>query len=194
MKFLVSDKISEVCNCVEQLIARSDSLFECLNEAGQYLAMDSERLIWIFKSVCDSWRGILVEIKHLRSERALLLSCRNTMLKRVLEDCLQDYEMGLSVVEALDDTLSQAYYEHKVLGNLTNIASLCLWQSEYCKQYPLKKVNMQLVEKLNLIQYEILCIEEIISSLTETKKIIVNKDRDTISGLIVFLSLLFIFG
>lgn len=164
----MSDKISEACNCVEQLIARSDSLFECLNEAGQYLAMDPERLIWIFKSVSDSWRGILVEIKHLRSESALLLSCTNTNLKRVLEDCLQDYEMGLSVVEALDDTLSQAYYEYEVSGssgNLANIAPFCLWQSEYCRKYPfIKKANMQLVEKLNLIQYEILRIEEIISS------------------------------
>ncbi|MEE1085718.1 MAG: hypothetical protein U0L05_00880 [Schaedlerella sp.] len=54
MEFLMSDKISDVCNCVEQLISQSNSLFECLNKAGQYLAMDPEMLMWIFKSIYDS--------------------------------------------------------------------------------------------------------------------------------------------
>lgn len=165
MEFLTSNQISGICRRVEKIGSQNDNLFECLNESGQYLAMDPEKIIWIFRNIRNSGREILGELKHLRNEK--FFSCVDTNLKRTLEDCIQENEMVLSVVEALDDTLSQAYYEYEVSGasgNLANIAPLCLWQSEYCRQYPyIKKINMQLVRKLNLIQYEILRIEEIIS-------------------------------
>ncbi len=163
---LVSDKISQVCNYVEQTFSQMEDLFEVLNESEQYLAVNPEKLTWIFRDIRNLWREKLGELNHLRNEK--FFSYVDTNLKRTLEDCIQESERVLSVVEALNDTLSQAYYEYEVSGtsgNLANIAPLCMWQSEYCKQYPIvKKANMQLVEKLKLIQYEILRIEEIMSS------------------------------
>ncbi len=164
---LVSNKISRVCNYVEQTFSQMKDLFEVLNESEQYLAMNPEKLIRIFQRICDYWRSILAELKQLRKDILFSFDVEGN-LKRTLEDCIKENEMVLSVVEVLDDTLRQAYYEYEVSGtsgNLANIAPLCMWQSEYCKQYPIvKKANMQLVEKLKLIQYEILRIEEIMSS------------------------------
>lgn len=163
---LVSNKISRVCNYVEQTFSQMKDLFEVLNESEQYLAVNPEKLTSIFRDIRNSWREKLGELNHFRNEK--IFSYIDTDLKRALEDCIQESERVLSVVEALNDTLSQAYYEYEVSGtsgNLANIAPLCMWQSEYCKQYPIvKKANMQLVEKLKLIQYEILRIEEIMSS------------------------------
>lgn len=164
---LVSNKISRVCNYEEQTFSQMKDLFEVLNESEQYLAMNPEKLIRIFQRVCDYWRSILAELNQLRKE-VVFSFCVDANLKRTLEECIEENKMILSVVEVLDDTLRQAYYEYEVSGmsgNLANIAPLCLWQNGYCKQYPIvKKVNMQLVEKLNLLQSKILCIEEITSS------------------------------
>lgn len=166
MKFLTSNQINGICIRIEKISSQDDRLFECLNESGQYLAMDPEKLIWIFRDIRDSWREILGELNHLRNEN--FFSYVDTNLKRTLKDSIQESKRILSVVEALNDTLSQAYYEYEVSGmsgNLANIAPLCMWQSEYCRQYPyVNNTNMQLVKKLNLIQHEILHIEEIMSS------------------------------
>lgn len=164
---LVRDKISRVCNYVEQIFSQMEDLFEVLNESEQYLAMNPEKLIRTFQSICDYWRSILVELKQLKKEVLFSLGV-DANLKRTLEDCIQESEMVLSIVEALNGTLSQAYYEYEVAGssgNLANIAPFCMWQSEYCREYSyVKNTNMQLVKKLNLIQHEILHIEDIMSS------------------------------
>lgn len=157
---LVSNKISQVCSYVEQTFSQMEDLFEVLNESEHYLAMNPEKLTWVFRDICDSWREILGELNHLRNEK--FFSCVDTNLKGTLEDCIQESEKVLPVVEALNDTLSQAYYEYEASGTS---APLCMWQSKYCRKYPyVKNTNMQLVKKLNLIQHEILHIEEIMSS------------------------------